>query len=144
MARTIAFIADQDTRPGVVYRPAPGLRRLVAPNAGPFTYTGTGTYIVGEGDVAVIDPGPAIAGHIAALSSALAGERVGAILVTHTHRDHSPAARALGTATGAPVIGCAPLAAGAGNGDAEEGLDAAYRPDRVLQDGEEVRGDGWT
>ena len=71
---------------------APGVRRIVARNPGPFTYKGTGTYVVGEGDVAVIDPGPDLAEHIDALLASLAGEQVTHILVTHTHRDHSPAA----------------------------------------------------
>lgn len=144
MAADIPFIADPDTKPGVVYRPAPGLRRLVADNGGPFTYTGTGTYIVGEGTVAVIDPGPALPGHVAALKAALAGETIQAILVTHTHRDHSPAAVALRAWSGAPVMGCAVLP-GAGTGaDVEEGIDPSYRPDRVLADGDDVAGPGWT
>src|SRR4051812_49761841 len=87
----------------------PLVRRLLAPNPSPFTYTGTQTYLVGTGEVAVIDPGPDIPAHLDALQQALAGERVAAILCTHTHRDHSPAARPLQEATGAPVIGCAPL-----------------------------------
>jgi glyoxylase-like metal-dependent hydrolase (beta-lactamase superfamily II) len=89
---------------------APGIRRLLAPNPSHFTFTGTQTYVVGERDVAVIDPGPDDPAHVAALVDALGKERVTAILVTHTHRDHSPASRPLADATGAPIIGCAPLA----------------------------------
>src|SRR5438552_214620 len=89
---------------------APGVRRIVARNPGPFTFKGTGTYVVGEGEVAVIDPGPELEEHIAALLASLADERVTHILVTHTHRDHSPAAQALKAATGAPTEGFGPHA----------------------------------
>lgn len=123
---------------------APALRRVLAPNPGPFTGTGTGTFLVGRGEVAVIDPGPDDAAHIAALLRALAGERVAVILVTHTHRDHSPAARALAATTGAPVVGCAPLAFGEGGVRVEAGFDPDYAPDRVLADVEAVAGPGWT
>src|SRR5947208_1803594 len=84
---------------------APGVRRIVAKNPGPFTFKGTGTYVVGEGEVAVIDPGPELEEHVAALLASLAEEQVTHILVTHTHRDHSPAAKALKAATGAPGRG---------------------------------------
>src|SRR5438067_6076755 len=85
------------------------VRRLLAPNPSPFTYTGTETYIVGRGEVAVIDPGPALSEHVDAILAATQGERIAAILCTHTHRDHSPAARMLQAATRAPIIGCAAL-----------------------------------
>ena len=89
----------------------PLVRRVLAPNGSPFTYTGTQTYLVGGPDgVAVIDPGPAEADHLAALERAIGGASVVAILCTHTHRDHSPAAAPLAERTGAPVVGCAPLA----------------------------------
>src|SRR5438045_9543824 len=91
---------------------APGIRRIVAKNPGPFTFKGTGTYVVGEGEVAVIDPGPELEEHVAALLASLAEEQVSHILVTHTHRDHSPAAKALKAATGAPGIGFGPHAGG--------------------------------
>jgi len=117
---------------------APGIRRLLAPNASPFTFTGTQTYVVGEGEVAVIDPGPDDAGHVAALLKALGGERVGAILVTHTHRDHSPASRPLAEATGAPIVGCAPLAIPDDGPRADAAFDFDYRPDVVLADGGRV------
>src|SRR3954449_5195777 len=84
---------------------APGVRRIVAKNPGPFTFKGTGTYVVGEGAGAVIDPGPDLPDHVAALLAGLTGERVAHILVTHTHRDHSPAAKAVKEATGAPTYG---------------------------------------
>ncbi|HEX8240883.1 MAG TPA: MBL fold metallo-hydrolase [Allosphingosinicella sp.] len=129
---------------GRVERVAPLVRRVLAPNPSPFTFTGTQTYIVGEGEVAVIDPGPDLPGHLEALTAALAGERVGAILCTHTHRDHSPASRPLQSATGAPIIGCAPLSLEDSGPRADESFDSAYRPDRILADGERLEGEGWT
>src|SRR5947199_4385614 len=80
---------------------APGVRRIVANNPGPFTFKGTGTYVIGEGEVAVIDPGPDLTEHVAALLASLGDERITCILITHTHRDHSPAAKAVKEATGA-------------------------------------------
>src|SRR5689334_19916522 len=100
-------LADLPT--GALMRLSPLVARVLAPNPSPFTYTGTQTYIVGAEDVAVIDPGPDDAAHLAALVDAIGGRPVRAILCTHTHRDHSPAAAPLGALTGAPVIGCAPL-----------------------------------
>jgi len=123
-------------------QPSPVVRRLLAPNPSPFTFTGTWTHIVGRGEVAVIDPGPDIAEHVDVLLEATRGERITAIVCTHTHRDHSPAARALREATGAPVVGCAPLAL-AGEG-ADEAFDHDYRADRVLEEGERLQGPGWT
>ncbi|HEX8442379.1 MAG TPA: MBL fold metallo-hydrolase [Allosphingosinicella sp.] len=131
-----------DAPTGQVITIDPLIRRILAPNPSPFTYTGTQSHIVGSGAVAVIDPGPELASHIEVLLAATAGERIDAIVCTHTHRDHSPAARALQTATGAPIIGCAPLAP-AGEGEADESFDADYRPDRVLADGERLEGEGW-
>ncbi len=129
---------------GRAERVSPLVRRVLARNPSPFTFTGTGTYIVGRGTVAVIDPGPSDAAHLAALAAALAGERVAAILVTHTHLDHSPGARALAAETGAPVVGCAPLALSDTGPRADAGFDPDYAPDRVLADGESVSGPGWT
>jgi glyoxylase-like metal-dependent hydrolase (beta-lactamase superfamily II) len=129
---------------GRIERPGPLVRRLLAPNPSPFTYTGTQTYIVGEGEVAVIDPGPDLPIHLAALEAALAGEEVAAILCTHTHRDHSPAARPLQAATGAPIVGCAALALEDEGPRADAAFDPDYRPDRVLADGERLAGGGWT
>src|SRR6184192_3206561 len=103
---------------------APGVRRIVANNPGPFTYKGTGTYVVGEGEVAVIDPGPELEEHVAALLASLADEAVTHILVTHTHRAHSPAAKALKEASGAPTYGFGPHAGGKrGEAGVEEGGD---------------------
>jgi glyoxylase-like metal-dependent hydrolase (beta-lactamase superfamily II) len=122
----------------------PLVRRLLCGNPSPFTYTGTQTYIVGRGEVAIIDPGPDDPDHVASLIDAVAGERVTAILCTHTHRDHSPAAPALKTATGAPVIGCAPLVLVDAGPRADASFDTSYAPERVLADGEQVSGPGWT
>jgi glyoxylase-like metal-dependent hydrolase (beta-lactamase superfamily II) len=122
----------------------PLVRRLLAPNPSPFTYTGTETYIVGRGEVAVIDPGPDLAEHVEAILSATAGERVTAILCTHTHRDHSPAAWMLQAATGATIVGCAALTLEDDGPRADAAFDPDYRPDRVLADGESVSGAGWT
>jgi glyoxylase-like metal-dependent hydrolase (beta-lactamase superfamily II) len=134
-----------DTPPvGQVIELEPLVRRVLAGNPSPFTYQGTQTYIVGQGEVAVIDPGPDDPDHVAALIEAVSGERVVAILCTHTHRDHSPAAPALKAATGAPVIGCAPLVLSDSGPRADAAFDETYAPDRVLADGEQVRGDGWT
>jgi glyoxylase-like metal-dependent hydrolase (beta-lactamase superfamily II) len=123
------------------------VRRVLAPNASPFTYTGTQTYLVGNRDgLAVIDPGPAEAEHLAALEEAIDGAPVLAILCTHTHRDHSPAAAALAERTGAPVVGCAPLVLESTDGfpRADAPFDSNYAPDTVLTDGEQVSGPGWT
>lgn len=125
---------------------SPLVRRVLARNPSPFSYTGTQTYIVGRGEVAVIDPGPLgdDPGHVAALTRILAGERVAAIMCTHTHRDHSPAAAPLTQATGGPVIGCAALVIEDDGPRADAAFDKTYAPDRVLGDGEQLSGPGWT
>jgi glyoxylase-like metal-dependent hydrolase (beta-lactamase superfamily II) len=123
---------------------APMIRRIVARNPSPFTFRGTGTYVVGAGPVAVIDPGPDLPEHVEALLAGLAGERVTHILITHTHRDHSPAARALQAATGAPTYGFGPHAGGhRGEPAVEEGGDWDFVPDVTLRDGERIAGAGW-
>jgi glyoxylase-like metal-dependent hydrolase (beta-lactamase superfamily II) len=109
---------------------------VLAPNPSAFTFTGTQSYLVGERELAVIDPGPDLPDHVAALVAAIGGRPVSAILCTHTHRDHSPAARPLAEATGAPIVGCAPLML-EGSG-LEAGFDPHYAPHRVLRDGESV------
>lgn len=134
----------EDWPTGKVEQVHPKVRRLLAANPSPFTYTGTQTYLVGHGDVAVIDPGPDLAEHVTAILAATAGERIVAILCTHTHRDHSPASRALAEATGAPIIGCAPLALDDDGPRADAAFDFDYRPDRVLTDGGQVSGGDWT
>jgi glyoxylase-like metal-dependent hydrolase (beta-lactamase superfamily II) len=133
----------EDLRTGKVEQVAPGIRRLLAGNPSPFTYTGTQTYIVGAGEVAVIDPGPDLPEHVEAILAVTRGERIAAILCTHTHRDHSPASRPLAQATGAPIIGCAPLALDDDGPRADAAFDFDYAPDRVLTDGEALEGEGW-
>ena len=123
---------------------SPLVRRVLANNPSPFTFTGTQSYVVGKGAVAVIDPGPDLPDHVEALLAATKGERIAAILCTHTHRDHSPAARSLSQATGAPIIGCAPLALDDSGPRADAAFDPDYRPDRILDDREALEGDGWT
>lgn len=122
----------------------PLVRRVLAANPSPFTFTGTQTYVVGHGTVAVIDPGPDLAQHVDAILAATAGERVAAILCTHTHRDHSPAAAPLKAATGAEIVGCAPLSLDDDGPRADAAFDTGYAPDRVLGEGERVAGPGWT
>jgi glyoxylase-like metal-dependent hydrolase (beta-lactamase superfamily II) len=132
--------------PGVEVRLSPLVSRLLAPNPGPFTFKGTGVYIVGAGNqVAVIDPGPDLADHIAALSQALGARQVSHILVTHTHRDHSPAARALKALSGAEVYGPSVAALPAvGEGMADEAHDHDFTPDVAVRDGLRIPGDGFT
>lgn len=123
----------------------PLVRRVLAPNGSPFTFTGTQTYLVGNADgLAVIDPGPDLPEHLAALEAAIAGAPVVAICCTHTHRDHSPAAAPLAARTGAPIIGCAPLVLESDEPRADAPFDAGYRPDGVLAHGERIAGPGWT
>ena len=117
-----------------------GIARVLAHNPSAFTYYGTQTYLIGEREVAVVDPGPNLPHHLEALLNAIAGRPVTAIMCTHTHRDHSPASRPLTEATGAPIIGCAPLAMD-GTG-LEAGFDSDYAPNHVLADGDEVAVDG--
>ena len=105
---------------------APGIRRVLARNPNPFTFHGTGTYIVGRGQVAVIDPGPALEEHVQAILAATRGETISHILVTHTHNDHAPAAAPLKAATGAVVTGCGPH----GSGRHADGVDAPAVLDR--------------
>ena len=120
----------------------PGVARVLAHNPSAFTYYGTQTYIVGTGEVALIDPGPDLPEHLDALEAAIGGRPVAAIMCTHTHRDHSPAARPLATRTGAPIIGCAPLALETVGPRADASFDGDYRADRVLDDGEALEVDG--
>jgi glyoxylase-like metal-dependent hydrolase (beta-lactamase superfamily II) len=128
---------------------APLIRRRVAPNGGPFTASGTCTYVIGQGRVAVLDPGPDDPDHVDALLQDLCAEHVEAIVVTHTHRDHSPGARLLAARTGAPIVGCAPHRAARALSEAEAprldaSADRAHAPDRIMVDGDAVAGPGWT
>ena len=120
----------------------PGIARLLAHNPSAFTYYGTQTYLVGHREVAVVDPGPDLPEHLEAIGRAIDGRPVVAIMCTHTHRDHSPASRPLARATGAPIVGCAPLALEDVGPRADAAFDGDYVPDRVLADGERLDVDG--
>ena len=139
---TIPFRRELKFEYGVLEQVTPLIRRIVARNPSAFTADGTGTYVVGRGHVAVIDPGPRLPEHVEALLQALRGESVTHILVTHTHVDHSPASAALKRATGAPTYGFGPHAAALGPA-VEEGGDRDFIPDRVMREGDAVDGPGW-
>lgn len=120
----------------------PGIARVLARNPSAFTYTGTQTYLIGTSEVAVVDPGPDAPEHVEAIVEAIGGRPLVAILCTHTHRDHSPAARPLAERARAPIIGCAPLALETVGPRADAAFDRDYSPDRVLEDGEGIDVDG--
>ncbi|HWF01724.1 MAG TPA: MBL fold metallo-hydrolase [Caulobacteraceae bacterium] len=140
----IRFVRDIDLEYGRCDQVSPLIRRVTANNPSPFTFLGTGTYIVGRGEVAVIDPGPDLPEHLAALLAAIEGERVSHILVTHHHSDHSPLARALSVQTGARVWGCAVASRAA---ETEVKLEAGwddFSPDVSICKGARIEGAGWT
>jgi glyoxylase-like metal-dependent hydrolase (beta-lactamase superfamily II) len=140
----IPYVREIAFEYGRVDQVSPLIRRVVADNPGPFTYKGTGTYIVGAGEVAVIDPGPDLPEHLAAIQAAVAGETVSHILVTHHHLDHSPLARPLAAATGAPVYGCAVARAPVEDDvKVEAGYDH-FTPDISVCAGAVIEGAGWT
>jgi glyoxylase-like metal-dependent hydrolase (beta-lactamase superfamily II) len=141
----IPFIRDFDPRYGEEVRVTPLLGRIVANNPGPFTFKGTGVYIAGGEDVAVIDPGPDLPEHIAALKRVLAGRRVTHILVTHTHSDHSPAAKPLKEWSGAKTYAFGPHGSGREEGPTvEAGGDMDFVPDVRVKDGDIIAGNGFT
>jgi glyoxylase-like metal-dependent hydrolase (beta-lactamase superfamily II) len=142
----IAFNRALDLPPDQVDEPMPGIRRVMADNPGPFTFKGTMSYIIGRGKVAILDPGPDDARHVAALLDAVRGETVTHILVSHTHLDHSPAVTALKAATGAPVYAEGPHRPSRPlhQGDKLRPADRDFRPDRTLADGEIIEGEGWS
>ena len=131
-----------DTDYGKLEQLEAGVARVLAHNPSAFTYFGTQTYLIGSGSVAVIDPGPDLPEHIEAVERAIGDRPVVAIMCTHTHRDHSPASRPLAERTGAPIIGCAPLALETAGPRADASFDGDYAPDRVLLDDEELMVDG--
>jgi glyoxylase-like metal-dependent hydrolase (beta-lactamase superfamily II) len=148
-ADDIPFDKHFDLAPDTVDEVAPGVRRVLADNPGPFTFKGTVSYIIGRGQVAIVDPGPLDEAHIAALLAAVRGETVTHIFVTHTHRDHSPAVPAIKSATGALVLAEGPHRAArplnVGEGPRlDASNDTDFRPDRALADGEVVTGKGFT
>ena len=119
-----------------------GVGRLLAHNPSAFTYYGTQTYVAGEREVAIIDPGPDLPEHLDAIEQAIGGRPIVAIMCTHTHRDHSPAARPLSERTGAPIVGCAPLALETVGPRADASFDGDYAPEEILGDGEAIEVDG--
>jgi glyoxylase-like metal-dependent hydrolase (beta-lactamase superfamily II) len=145
MASKIPFVRDMAFEYGVPQQVSPLVRRVVANNPGPFTYLGTGVYIIGHGDVAVIDPGPVVDGHLEVLLKALEGEVVSHIFVTHGHMDHSPAARPLAALTGATIYACGePVKPTDSEVRMEAGDDLGFRPDVEIEDGAVFEGPGWT
>lgn len=141
----IPYVREIEFEYGRCDQVSPLIRRVIARNPGPFTFTGTGVYIVGSGEVAVIDPGPDLPEHLDALLAALEGETVTHILVTHHHLDHSPLAAPLARLTGATVYGLpAPVVGGEHVSGLEEGEDGHFRPQVELADGQVLAGPGWT
>lgn len=142
----IPFIREFDAHYGVAEQVAPGLVRVLANNPSAFTFKGTGVYIIGDNDIAMIDPGPGMPDHIDALKRALTGKRLTHILVTHTHSDHSPAAAPLKEWSGAKTYGFGPH----GSGKAEDGIkleaggDMDFVPDVFVKDGDVITGNGFT
>jgi glyoxylase-like metal-dependent hydrolase (beta-lactamase superfamily II) len=148
MSDDIPYDRNFDLAPGKAEEVAPGVRRVLCDNPSPFTFKGTLSYIVGNGKVAIIDPGPNDDAHLAALLDAVRGETVTHILVTHTHRDHSPGAAKLKAATGATVYAEGPHRAARPLhiGEAKRldaGGDQDFRPDTRIADGDVVEGAGW-
>jgi glyoxylase-like metal-dependent hydrolase (beta-lactamase superfamily II) len=145
----IPFDKTLNLAPETVDEAMPGVRRIMADNPGPFTFKGTISYIIGRGNVAIVDPGPDDPRHIGALLDAVRNETVTHIFVTHTHRDHSPAVPAVKAHTGATVYAegvhraARPLHIGEHNPLDSSG-DRDFRPDVALKDGDIVAGDGWT
>ena len=143
MSAELAFNRSQDVDYGVAQEVAPGVRRIVANNPGPYTFLGTNSYVVGSGEVAVIDPGPAEPSHLEAIAAAIKGERLTHILITHSHRDHCAGAHALQALAGGKIAAFGPTgtARGAGApGLSYDFVDPDFVPDRKLADGDTVRG----
>ncbi|HWT30570.1 MAG TPA: MBL fold metallo-hydrolase [Propylenella sp.] len=144
---SIAFNRDFEPRHGEAVSVAPGVRRVTARNPGPFTFHGTNTYLIGGDELAVLDPGPADQAHVDVLVHAIGGARVKHILVSHTHRDHSPAARLLQARTGAPILAAGPHRParplrGGQTGALDGGADVHFAPDVTLADGDGVEVSG--
>jgi glyoxylase-like metal-dependent hydrolase (beta-lactamase superfamily II) len=142
----IPYVRELEFAYGRCDHVSPLIRRVIANNPGPFTYLGTGTYIIGHDEVAVIDPGPDDPEHLAAILAATHGERITHIAITHHHSDHSPLAGPLKAATGATIYGCAVAAHAEDDGGVrmEAGHDFAFTPDVSLCGGGEIAGPGWT
>ena len=142
---TLTFDQTFDIPPGEAIAISPLVRRVLAPNASPYTFKGTSSFIVGRGQVAVIDPGPEDEQHLAALLHALRGETVTHILVTHSHADHSPLARRLKEVTGARTLAYGAVEAPPSAGPRlDASIDHDFVPDARLAEGDAVSGPGWT
>lgn len=144
MAYAIPFVRELEFEYGDADRLSPMIRRVICRNPGAFTFMGTGTYIIGNGNVAVIDAGPPSPEHVDAILAATEGEIITHQLITHTHMDHSPAARLLKERTGAETWGYGPPDPLADGEKVEEGHDFDFAPDHVIRDGDVIKGDGWT
>ena len=147
MSAELAFNRSVDVDYGVAEEVAAGVRRIVANNPSPYTFLGTNTYLVGRGQVVVIDPGPADEAHLKAVAKATKGERLTQILITHSHRDHCDGARALQAELGGEILGFGPTGGARGAGTPGLGtafVDPAFVPDRTLEDGDEIKGRGFT
>jgi glyoxylase-like metal-dependent hydrolase (beta-lactamase superfamily II) len=142
----LAFNRDFECDYGVMVDVTPMIRRIVANNPGPYTFKGTGTYVIGRGKVAVIDPGPNDPIHVEALLAALVDEEITHQLITHTHMDHSPAAKLVKEHTGALTYGFGPHGSGkyAEGVIVEAGGDQNFMPDVKVKGGDVIEGDGWT
>ncbi|MEZ6022237.1 MAG: MBL fold metallo-hydrolase [Hyphomonadaceae bacterium] len=146
MAAKIPFVRDMEFAYGEPQQVSPLIRRVVANNPGPFTYKGTGVYIIGKGEVALLDPGPDTPDNLDMLMRALGDDQLTHIFVTHSHMDHSPAAHPLAKRTGAKVYAC-DLPATPSDEDGvrmEAGDDLSFRPDVGIRDGQRFNGPGWT
>jgi glyoxylase-like metal-dependent hydrolase (beta-lactamase superfamily II) len=152
MSVEIPYRREMEFDYGAVDTLSPLVRRVIARNPSPFTFHGTGTYILGRGRVAVVDPGPDLPEHVDALRAALDGEEITHVLVTHCHNDHSPACRALREFSDAPTYAYGPHGAGrhaaavAGEGEVkiEESADTDFVPDHEVRHGDVLEGDGWS
>ena len=143
MSVSIPYRREMSFEYGKLERLSPMIRRIIANNPSAFTFHGTGTYVLGEGSVAVIDPGPDDPRHIEALLDGLGAERVSHIFITHCHHDHSPGARMLQAETGAPTYAFGPHGAGrlGDQGESEEGADWDFTPDHRVKDGQIIEGE---
>lgn len=144
MSSAIPFKKELEFQYGVSSKLSPRIRRIVAENPSAFTLHGTGTYIIGQGNVAVIDPGPLDEKHTNAILKATEGEIISHLLITHTHNDHSPGAALLKEATGAKTFGFGPHGSGKPGMKPEEGGDMAFVPDVEVRDGDIISGEGWS
>ncbi|MGH6867000.1 MAG: MBL fold metallo-hydrolase [Methyloceanibacter sp.] len=146
MSAELAFNRSVDVDYGVAEGIVPGVRRIVANNPGPYTFLGTNTYLVGGGEVAVIDPGPADDDHLRAIAHALKGQRLTHILITHSHHDHCDAAKPLQEMLGGEIVAFGPTGTTRGAGTPGLGdafVDSAFVPDRAVRDGESVKASSW-